>query len=142
MGMYAAIMFMAIAIAVIAKFGIKKEWQVFIFIIAVTIITSIISAFTSSEFHWQESVLSAFFAIVGALFYWFFLKKAVMRNMLSLLILLYYNQMASGLKELIECGWTIIPFDICALILIALLPIFYVIFLKIKSSSKKDNVAI
>lgn len=128
--LYAAVLFSAICIGIIAKFGIRKDWQIFLFIVVTTALTSVSTVFISTEVYWQEILLSAIFSIVGTLLYWYFLRKAVWRNVLSLVLWLFIGQMAANLKELIESGWTIIPVDICVLVAVALLPLTYVIYLK------------
>ncbi len=137
---YAVIIFLSIFIGVIAKFGIRKEWQIFLFIFITTAITSVSTVFTSTVVYWQEILSSALFGIIGSLLYWYFLRKGAMRNILGFLLWLYLTQMTNTLADFIECAWSVFPIDICVLCLLTLLPFFYLIYLKICSVRKSSAI--
>ena len=133
---FTAAIFLAIFIGVLAKFGIKKDWQILLLIFGTSALGSMSTVFSASDFHWQESLFYFVFGVIGTLLYWFFLRKAVQRNMLSLLIWLFFSQMFGSVKEMIACGCPLFANSIVLMSVFALLPLGYLGYLKINSGRK------
>ncbi len=132
-----SLVFLAILIGMLAKFGVKTNWQILLLITGVSTLSALSSLFSASEFHWQESLCNFVFGTVSLFLYWFFLRQLAWRNGLSLLIWLFCGQIFAGLKELFKYGWPLCSGSIIFLAVIALLPLGYLIYLKTAAYTEK-----
>jgi len=132
-----ALIFVIILISMLAKFGIKKDWQIFGLILAVSIIGAAATLLINTEFYWQEMLFHLISGLTSTLLLWYFLRTAVKRNALSFLVLLFIGQAVYYLHELIKCGWTLWPADIISLVIINCLPLFYLLYLAVQSRQQK-----
>jgi len=126
-------MVLAIVISMLVQFGIKKSWQVFALVILLISVSHAASMLLTSKFYWKEYLFHLVLSTAQFSIFWLFLKRAVQRNPLCLLISLFMADTLSHAQILIQNGWTLYKFDTIAAVLLAAAPLIFLAYLKVRS---------
>jgi hypothetical protein len=126
-------MALVIIVSMLVKFGIKKGWQVFTFVILLISLSLIASMIMTGKFYWKEYLFSLVLSTAQFSIFWLFLQRAVQRNPLSFLISLFMADTMSHAQILIQNGWPLYKFDTVAAVLLAGAPLIFLAYLKVRS---------
>ena len=110
----------AVSFGLAIKYKITTFWRYFL----LTLVTIVLVA--SSERYWQDFTIDVLAGLVASVCFWIFLTRAIDRNVLSFVVLIWLSSLLPSIKAIYKYGLSLFPLELGVALALALLPIAYI----------------
>ena len=114
---------LAVSFGLAVKYRITKFWR---YLLLSLVFLAIVD---SSERYWQDYIIDLLTGLALSTCFWFFLTKAVDRNLLSIVVLVWLSSLLPSIKAIYKYGLSLFPLELGVTIALALMPLAYIVYL-------------